>query len=120
MPRRDDARDLLFNSDRDFLVKSNSDELVMREQLEPKVVVLQFEHLTPDYNTTWLSTAHLTDIYNELLSDVDRPFEVVFIAVGDGKEDEFRDMFCSMPWTAVPFSDSVARKQLAKKFIASE
>ena len=28
MPRRDDARDLLFNSDRDFLVKSNSDELV--------------------------------------------------------------------------------------------
>ncbi|XP_063937347.1 probable nucleoredoxin 1 isoform X3 [Daucus carota subsp. sativus] len=93
---------------------------VMREQLEPKVVVLHFEYLTPDYNTTWLSTAHLTDIYNELLSDVDRPFEVVFIAVGDGKEDEFRDMFCSMPWTAVPFSDSVARKQLAKKFIASE
>ena len=92
----------------------------MREQLEPKVVVLHFEYLTPDYNTTWLSTAHLTDIYNELLSDVDRPFEVVFIAVGDGKEDEFRDMFCSMPWTAVPFSDSVARKQLAKKFIASE
>ena len=43
---------------------------VMREQLEPEVVVLHFEHLTPDYSSTWLSTSHLTDIYSELLSDV--------------------------------------------------
>lgn len=73
---------------------------------------------------------HLIDIYKKL--EPKGGFEVVFVAVGDGltcldtreststystSQQHFEDIFSTMPWTAIPFSDLKSRKRLEKMFV---
>ncbi|KAK1399644.1 hypothetical protein POM88_009507 [Heracleum sosnowskyi] len=74
-----DLKNHLFNGDRDYLIKYNSDE-VKAEQLEGKVIVLHFVLLYPQESWRWTNTAHLAEVYTELLSHAPpRPFEVVVV-----------------------------------------
>lgn len=58
-------------------------------------------------------TPNLVTVYNELLPKGN--FEVVFVSA-DEDEESFKEYFGKMPWTAVPFSDTVTRKQLDDLF----
>lgn len=58
-------------------------------------------------------TPNLATVYNELLPKGN--FEVVFVSA-DENEESFKAYFGKMPWTAVPFSDSVTRDQLDALF----
>lgn len=109
----DDLQSLLSSPDRDFLIRNNGDRVKI-EDLKGKKVGLYF-------SASWCGpcrrfTPKLTEVYNEILSKGD--FEIVFVS-GDVDEDSFDGYFSKMPWTAIPFSDSVTRDRLDELFTVS-
>lgn len=79
---------------------------------------------------SWIPSAtDLTDVYKKL--EPKGGFEVVFVAVGDDlpcldtreltstyftSHQRFEEIFSTMPWTAIPFSDLKSRKRIEKMF----
>lgn len=66
------------------------------------------------FSASWCGPCHrftpdLVETYNELSSNGD--FEIVFVSA-DKDDESFTEYFSKMPWLAVPFSDSEARKNL--------
>ncbi|KAL6496500.1 hypothetical protein OROGR_029758 [Orobanche gracilis] len=114
--------DLLFTNQRDHLIKYNDNQLVKAEQLADKFIVLYFVTLTQSDRIVQEKEVYLLDIYKEL--EPKGLFEVVFVTFGDdipvsrnrNPLQLFQTKFSRMPWTAIPFSDSVSRKHLALRF----
>ncbi|VFQ89936.1 unnamed protein product [Cuscuta campestris] len=109
----DDLQSLLSSPDRDFLIRNNGDQVKI-EDLKGKKVGLYF-------SASWCGpcrhfTPKLTEVYNEILSKGD--FEIVFVSV-DVDDNSFDGYFSKMPWTAIPFSDSVTRDRLNGLFTVS-
>lgn len=67
-------------------------------------------------------TSLLLKVYKYLQHN--HAFEVVFVAISDGNEEEskkrFEDRFSCMPWTAIPFSDVACRKSLQTNFFVND
>ncbi|KAJ6839340.1 putative nucleoredoxin 1 [Iris pallida] len=108
---RHDLKSILSSDGRDFLVRSNGDQVNINN-LAGKVVGLYF-------SASWCGPCHrftpkLADAYTEL-SSKGAPFEVVFVSA-DEDEDSFSKYFSEMPWLAIPFSDSETRDRLDKLF----
>ncbi|CAH9108313.1 unnamed protein product [Cuscuta europaea] len=102
----DGLESLLFSPDRDYLIRNNGDQ-VKSEYLNGKTVGVYF-------SASWCGpcrrfTPKLIQVYNEILSKGD--FEIVFVSA-DEDEESFKGYFSEMPWTAIPFSDSVTRDHL--------
>ncbi|XP_074365761.1 putative nucleoredoxin 1 isoform X2 [Apium graveolens] len=128
-------KDLLFTSNRDYLVKNNN-EHIKAEKLEGKVIVIYFLPLYVDCpEQSEYYTSFLEDIYYDLLPY--NNFEVVLVAnhyrhVGYkrhiiGQPSHVRDpqklfenLFSRMPWTAIPYTDEVTRKKLKRLFVHKE
>ncbi|XP_074324135.1 putative nucleoredoxin 1 [Apium graveolens] len=125
--------ELLFTSNRDYLVKNNNQH-VKADELKGKVVLLYFMplsgHCIP-YNNKDAFSADLKDVYNDLLPL--NNFEVVLVVQDDHCEgqiipvssttdpqEEFKDLFSSMPWTAIPFSDAGSRKRIENRLFKRE
>ncbi|XP_074365766.1 putative nucleoredoxin 1 isoform X1 [Apium graveolens] len=124
-------KDLLFTKNRDYLVRNNN-EHIKAEQLEGKVIVLYFMPLYVDYpQHSEDFTSFLKDVYYDLLPN--NNFEVVLVAnqyrhagynriiIGQPSrvrdpQELFEDLFSSMPWTAIPYSDVVTRKNMQRLF----
>ncbi|KAK1395711.1 hypothetical protein POM88_005574 [Heracleum sosnowskyi] len=124
-------KDLLFTTNRDYLVKNNNEQ-IKAEQLEGKVIVIYFLPLYVDYpQHSEDVTSLLKDVYYDLLPK--NNFEVVLVAnhyrhAGYKREifgrlshvrdpqKLFEDLFSSMPWTAIPYSDAVTRKRMQRIF----
>lgn len=113
---------LLFPKHRDYLLKSHSSQLVKAKDLQGKLVVLFFADL---YHSSWEQDAFcLIDVYNQIHHK--SPFEVVFIPLTSPRDHEedpqfdphnaFSRIFSCMPWTAIPYSDSVSRQRLRATF----
>ncbi|KAL6561993.1 hypothetical protein OROGR_003000 [Orobanche gracilis] len=114
--------DLLFTSNRDYLVKYNNQQVIAK-QLEGKVIALLFIPLCLDHHFARWTTMLLTEVYNNLPSN--SGFEVVFVAINDldygdplpkDPHKHFLDMFSLMPWTAIPFSDIPTEEYLHRRF----
>lgn len=58
-------------------------------------------------------TPNLIEVYTELSTKGD--FEVIFVSA-DEDEESFNAYFSKMPWLAIPFSGSEARKRLDEQF----
>ncbi|KAL1821881.1 hypothetical protein ACET3Z_016750 [Daucus carota] len=125
--------DLLFTPTRNYLVKNNNQH-VKAEELKGKVVILYFVPLSGHsipYNNKDVFSSELKDVYNDLLP-LNNNFEVVLVVMDDHCEgqipvssttdpqEEFEDLFSSMPWTAVPFSDAGSRKRIEKRLFKRE
>nr|GMD21720.1 probable nucleoredoxin 1 [Ipomoea batatas] len=105
-----DLRSILCSSDRDFLIRNTGDQVKV-DDLKGKKIGIYF-------SASWCGpcqrfTPNLVTVYNELLPKGN--FEVVFVSA-DEDEESFKEYFGKMPWTAVPFSDTVTRKQLDDLF----
>ncbi|KAL1816022.1 probable nucleoredoxin 1 [Daucus carota subsp. sativus] len=120
-------KDLLFTQERDYLIKYK-DVQIKKEQLVGKVIVLHFVSLVKGHDNL-IPDPDLIDIYKKL--EPKGGFEVVFVAVGDGltcldtreststystPQQCFEEIFSTMPWTAIPFSDLKSRNRLEKLF----
>nr|XP_017254306.1 PREDICTED: probable nucleoredoxin 1 isoform X2 [Daucus carota subsp. sativus] len=118
--------DLLFTRNRDSLVKNNNQQ-VKAEQLAGKVVVIFFVPLYGFSDSLTWCTELLKEIYHD--SRLNNTFEVVFVAFLGGRApfdgnklchlqppECFHDIFSSMPWTAIPFSDIASRESLQRRF----
>nr|XP_043606597.1 probable nucleoredoxin 1 [Erigeron canadensis] len=108
-----DVQSLLFSSERNYLVRNNSDQVAI-STLSGKKLGLYF-------SASWCPpcqrfTPNLVDVYNELAEKGD--FEIVFISA-DEDEESFAGYFSKMPWLAVPFSDSKFREALDASFKVS-
>ncbi|KAL6573908.1 hypothetical protein OROHE_001450 [Orobanche hederae] len=125
-----DLMGLLFSPRKETSHQSRFVCAVYPEHLQGKVIVLHFEQIDSsctgrDSITSWkknITRQHLVDIYTELKSS-GCPFEVVFVAVDDYSDDindHFYGEFSSMPWTTIPFSDTMSRVHLAQSFVASQ
>ncbi|KAL8094135.1 putative nucleoredoxin 1 isoform X2 [Apium graveolens] len=121
--------DLLFTENRDYLVKYNGDQKVKAEQLAGKAILLYFVPVFEPSTMEMEWTTSLVDIYYDLLPNND--FEVIFVAVNNfcaysplyhqsDPQKKFEEIFSRLPWTAIPFSDIVSRKRIAKRFSISE
>lgn len=119
---RIDIIPLLFPKHRDFLLKSNTDQLVKADDLRGKLIVLFFANV---YDSTWIHDSFcLIDVYNQIHHT--SPFEVVFVPLTrplDHKKHPridphlaFTRIFAQLPWTAVPYSDYVSWQCLQKTF----
>ncbi|EEF37006.1 nucleoredoxin, putative [Ricinus communis] len=105
-----DLLSLLSSDDRDFLIRSNGDQVKI-SNLVGKIVGLYFSgswcgpcrHFTPN----------LVQVYEELSLKGD--FEVVFIS-SDRDAESFDAYFSKMPWLAIPFSDQETCKHLKDLF----
>ncbi|KAL6983700.1 protein-disulfide reductase [Sarracenia purpurea var. burkii] len=105
-----DLVSLLCSDDRDFLIRSNGDQVKVSD-LIGKVVGLYF-------SGSWCGpcrrfTPDLVEVHEELSPKAE--FEVVFIS-SDRVDEAFDAYFAKMPWLAVPFSDSDTRKRLTELF----
>ncbi|KAL8121607.1 putative nucleoredoxin 1 [Apium graveolens] len=87
-------------------------------------------HFIP-YNNKDAFSADLKDVYNDLLPL--NNFEVVLVVQDDHCEgqiipvssttdpqEEFKDLFSSMPWTAIPFSDAGSMKRSENRLFKRE
>nr|AMA21639.1 cotton nucleoredoxin 1 [Gossypium barbadense] len=105
-----DLKSLLSSSDRDFLVRNNGDQV--------KIDSLKGKKLGLYFSASWCGpcrrfTPNLIEVYTELSTKGD--FEVIFVSA-DEDEESFNGYFSKMPWLAIPFSDSEARKRLDEPF----
>ncbi|KAK8529442.1 hypothetical protein V6N13_102360 [Hibiscus sabdariffa] len=105
-----DFNSLLSSSDRDFLVRNNSDQV--------KIDSLKGKKLGLYFSASWCGpcrrfTPDLIEVYSELSQKGD--FEVIFVSA-DEDEESFNGYFSKMPWLAIPFSDSETRKRLDELF----
>lgn len=105
-----DIQSLLSSSARDFLIRSNGDQVKI-DSLKGKKIGLYF-------SASWCGpcqrfTPILAEVYNELSRQGD--FEVIFVS-GDEDDEAFKGYFSKMPWLAVPFSDSETRDKLDELF----
>lgn len=101
-----DIQSLLCSPERDFLIRSNGDQVKI-EDLKGKKIGVYF-------SASWCGpclrfTPKLTQVYDEILPKGD--FEIVFVSA-DEDEESFNGYFSKMPWTAIPFSDSATRDRL--------
>ncbi|KAL1539357.1 protein-disulfide reductase [Salvia divinorum] len=108
-----DLTSILFSAERDYLVRSNGDQ-VKPDSLEGKTVGLYF-------SASWCGpcqrfTPILVEVYNELQKH--HNFEIVFVS-GDEDKESYDAYFSKMPWFAIPFSDSETREQLDALFVVS-
>ncbi|PKA52324.1 putative nucleoredoxin 1 [Apostasia shenzhenica] len=99
--QRHDLQSLLAGDGRDFLVRSNGDQVKIHD-LKGKTTALFF-------SASWCPPCRkfnpkLTAAYSELLSQ-GQIFEIVFIS-RDRSEEQFNDYFSGMPWLAIPFKGS--------------
>ncbi|KAJ6431308.1 hypothetical protein OIU84_018739, partial [Salix udensis] len=99
-----DLSSLLSSEERDFLIRSNGDQVKV-SNLVGKIVGFYFSGswCGPCRNFTPL----LLEVYEQLSSKGD--FEVVFIS-SDRDDESFNKYFSKMPWLALPFSDAETRK----------
>uniref|UniRef100_A0A5B6YMS9 protein-disulfide reductase n=1 Tax=Davidia involucrata TaxID=16924 RepID=A0A5B6YMS9_DAVIN len=105
-----DLHSILSSSERDFLVRNNSDQVKI-ESLKGKKVGLYF-------SASWCGpcrrfTPNLVEVYNELSPKGD--FEIVFVSA-DEDDESFNGYFSKMPWLAIPFFDSNTRDRLDELF----
>ncbi|CAN0892984.1 Probable nucleoredoxin 1 [Linum grandiflorum] len=103
---------LLSGQDRDFLIRSNG------EQVKVSSLTGKKKTLGLYFSATWCKpcqkfTPTLLEAYEELKGD----FEVVFIS-SDEDDESFTKYFSKMPWLAIPFSDSDVRASLKEIFKA--
>ncbi|KAJ6431307.1 hypothetical protein OIU84_018739 [Salix udensis] len=105
-----DLSSLLSSEERDFLIRSNGDQVKV-SNLVGKIVGFYFSGswCGPCRNFTPL----LLEVYEQLSSKGD--FEVVFIS-SDRDDESFNKYFSKMPWLALPFSDAETRKRLKEVF----
>lgn len=115
-----DLRQFLFTEYRDYLIRNDGTQ-VKAEQLAGKVIILYFMTLSHDLRVSLERnpyTSLLRDIYNHFSHS--RRIEIVFIAFDDANGEVYRkhfeDTFSRMPWTAIPFSDVMCRRSLARNF----
>ncbi|WCJ38450.1 DC1 domain-containing protein [Euphorbia peplus] len=107
-----DLVSLLTSKDRDFLIRSNGDQVKV-SNLVGKIVGLYF-------SASWCRpcrnfTPSLTEVYEQLSSKGDKfELEIVFIS-SDRDEESFNSYFTKMPWLAIPFSDGKTRKRLKEE-----
>lgn len=120
-----DLRKFLFTDYRDYLIRDNDKTQVKAEQLAGKVIILYFVSLSSHPLARLFEkcdTSRLLKVYKYLQHN--HAFEVVFVAISDGNEEEskkrFEDIFSCMPWTAIPFSDVVCRKNLQTNFLVND
>ncbi|KDO82404.1 hypothetical protein CISIN_1g008336mg [Citrus sinensis] len=104
-----DIQSLLSSSARDFLIRSNGDQVKL-DSLKGKIGLY--------FSASWCGpcqrfTPILAEVYNELSRQGD--FEVIFVS-GDEDDEAFKGYFSKMPWLAVPFSDSETRDKLDELF----
>ncbi|KAL9270546.1 putative nucleoredoxin 1 [Drosera capensis] len=104
----------LLSSDpgRDFLVRSNGDQVKIDELKGKSAVALYF-------SASWCGpcqrfTPNLIEAYNDIASR-EGDFEIVFVSA-DEDEESFNGYFSKMPWLAIPFSDSSSREKLDELF----
>ncbi|XP_057949042.1 probable nucleoredoxin 1 [Malania oleifera] len=105
-----DLSSLLSSADRDFLIRSNGDQV--------KVGSLRGKKIGLYFSAAWCGpcqrfTPNLIEAYNELSPKGD--FEVIFVS-GDEDDESFKGYFSKMPWLAIPFSDSNTRECLDELF----
>lgn len=105
-----DLVSLLSSEERDFLIRNNGDQVKITD-LAGKIVGLYF-------SGSWCGPCHrftpkLVEAYEELSTKGD--FEVVFIS-SDRIDEAFEAYFATMPWLAIPYSDSEKGKQLKELF----
>ncbi|GMH27640.1 hypothetical protein Nepgr_029483 [Nepenthes gracilis] len=106
-----DLCSLLSESDRDFLVRNNGDQVKI-DSLKGKKVGLYF-------SASWCGpcqrfTPTLIEAYNDI-SLQKGDFHIVFISA-DEDDESFNGYFSKMPWLAIPFSDSATRDTLDDLF----
>ncbi|XP_051148919.1 probable nucleoredoxin 1 [Andrographis paniculata] len=105
-----DVGSILFSESRDYLIRSNGDQ-IKADQLRGKVVGLYF-------SASWCGpcrrfTPILIDLYNELKTN--NKFEIIFCSADEDNES-FEEYFSKMPWLAVPYSDSETRDRMDELF----
>ncbi|CAN1310925.1 Probable nucleoredoxin 1 [Linum perenne] len=103
---------LLSGQDRDFLIRSNGEQVKVSSLRGKKALGLYF-------SASWCGpcqkfTPKLLEAYEELSKS---DFEVVFIS-SDKDDESFTEYFSKMPWLAVPFSDSDVRASMKEMFNA--
>lgn len=112
--------ELLSTPDRDFLVRSNGDEVKV-DSLRGKIVLILFGVLRREELQCASWHMGVLEAYNELLS-MGKVIEVVFVAAYDdgivNDKELFDETFSKMPcqWLAVPFRDSKTRYRVVKLF----
>eukprot|EP01018_Ginkgo_biloba_P027559 Gb_30886 [translate_table: standard] len=103
-------RSLLFNGERDFLIRNNGDKVKL-EELEGKIVGLYFSaHWCPPCRAF---TPKLIEVYNDLKARGEA-FEIVFMS-SDREQSGFEEYFAIMPWLALPLGDKT-KKELGRIF----
>ncbi|KAE9454100.1 hypothetical protein C3L33_13999, partial [Rhododendron williamsianum] len=107
-----DLRSILSCSDRDFLIRNNDDQVKI-DNLKGKKVGLYFSASWWRFTPCRQFTPNLVEVYNELSPKGD--FEIVFVSA-DEDDEAFKDYFSTMPWLAIPFSDSNTRDRLDELF----
>ena len=63
-------------------------------------------------------TPELTKVYNELILEEYRNFEVIFVS-SDNSDEAFLDYFGEMPWWALPYENRKAKQALSDHFQVS-
>lgn len=114
----DDARrkggklqELLGCKERDYVISADDIKIPIAD-LTGKTVGLYFgAHWCPPCH---VFTKQLKEVYNELKILKPGSFEVIFISI-DRNKGEFQASMSSMPWLAIPYSDT-ARQKLTRIF----
>ncbi|KAL4017402.1 hypothetical protein IC575_020954 [Cucumis melo] len=105
-----DLNSLVSSEGRDFLIRSNGDQV--------KISSLIGKNVGLYFSASWCPpcrrfTPVFAGVYEELVPKGE--FEVIFIS-SDRDEDSFKDYFSKMPWLSIPFSDSEIVKRLKELF----
>ncbi|KAL8121331.1 hypothetical protein AgCh_018171 [Apium graveolens] len=67
------------------------------------------------YNNKDAFSAELKDVYNDHCEG-----QIIPVSSTTDPQEEFKDLFSSMPWTAIPFSDAGSRKHIEKRLFKRE
>ncbi|KAH9319316.1 hypothetical protein KI387_021085 [Taxus chinensis] len=103
-------RSLFCTEERDFFIRNNGDKVKV-EDLEGKIVGVYFSaHWCPPCRAF---TPALAETYTKLLEK--GGFEVIFVSE-DEDDKSFEEYHKTMPWLALPFSDTKAKEKLDQLF----